>query len=194
MWASKNNFKALQLAYFFNLDKRYVLVDIRLVRELRWVCQLRSESKVRPRTLCSLTCRMGCEPIDNVNKRGSRWCFCLVVITIDLVLSGWIDMQFFKHQLFTSSSPSWRHELSSSIFFDAVWIDASSANKVLVRPFLIWSGRSLMYKRNSSGPRTDPCGTPDLIMPFREVVLFTLTNWCRFSRNDLMKLTDGRTG
>ena len=132
--------------------------------------------------------------MDKFNRRGARWCFCLVVTTIDLVFSGWIDVHFFVHQLLTSSSPSWRSELSSSILLDAEWIDESSANKELISSFLRWRGRSLIYKRNRSGPRTDPCGTPVFMMPLLDVILFTFTNWCLFSRKDLIKSIDGEFG
>jgi len=37
-----------------------------------------------------------------------------------------------------------------------------SANKISVDLLFTSQGKSFMYKRNSSGPRMEPCGTPCL--------------------------------
>ena len=54
----------------------------------------------------------------------------------------------------------------------------SSANNLTLT--LTCSGRSLMYARNSMGPRTDPCGTPDDIgMSFD--LFFSITKTCLYN-------------
>ena len=48
---------------------------------------------------------------------------------------------------------------------DGCWITLysfeSSANRAICESCWIYVGMSLMYTRNKSGPRVDPCGTPD---------------------------------
>ena len=79
-----------------------------------------------------------------------------------LVLSIFRDSLFSLNQL--------------EIFFDSLFISFSSwtgslwEKRILVSPskLMKWEegderGRSLMYKRNKSGPRIDPCDTPQTI-------------------------------
>ena len=51
-------------------------------------------------------------------------------------------------------------------------------NAMCFENILQWSND----KENSSGPKTDPCGTPYLTVEVAEFKLFTLTNWVRSSR------------
>ena len=39
------------------------------------------------------------------------------------------------------------------------------------------SPRGNMYTENSRGPKTEPCGTPELTLVQREVVLLNETEW-----------------
>ena len=37
--------------------------------------------------------------------------------------------------------------------------------------------KSLMYTKNSSEPKTDPCGTPDVTSTTEDIALLTTTHW-----------------
>ena len=38
-------------------------------------------------------------------------------------------------------------------------------------------GRSLIYRRKRSGPRTDPCGTPEVTGTWSDLMPYTTTDW-----------------
>ena len=69
---------------------------------------------------------------------------------------------------------SWRLSLSESST-TTPYKRVSSANSltVEVRPF----GRSLMYVRNNNGPRTGPCGTPEVTGEEGDVAPSQMTVW-----------------
>jgi hypothetical protein len=48
---------------------------------------------------------------------------------------------------------------SSKLIFEIMML-VSSANNIELATLLMVRERSLMYIRNSSGPNTEPCGTP----------------------------------
>ena len=52
--------------------------------------------------------------------------------------------------------------VSSSMFEHSKYMALSSA-KMLILPSIQQFARSLMYRINSSGPSTEPCGTPQVI-------------------------------
>ena len=58
----------------------------------------------------------------------------------------------------------------------ALYILMSSANRNVLD--LVNSGRSFTYRTNSKGPRTDPCGIPDVTLCQFDSFLFTAT-FCR---------------
>jgi hypothetical protein len=62
---------------------------------------------------------------------------------------------------------------------------ANSRGLVLLRH----SGKSLMYNRNSNGPKIEPWGTPHLINCSDETDLFIWHFWRWFERYDFSKLT-----
>ena len=121
-------------------------------------------SIVTPNTLCDSTCSIFLSFNLRSRIRGLSWCFCLVVITIDFVLSGLSIILFLLHQLSILSRPSWRLVLTTSSCLSWVCRELSSAkiSQVTFRPFK-HNGRSLIYRQKSKGPRIDPCGTPDVM-------------------------------
>ena len=38
-------------------------------------------------------------------------------------------------------------------------------------------GKSLMYTKNKNGPKTDPCGTPDVTWATEDIAPSTTTPW-----------------
>ena len=41
-------------------------------------------------------------------------------------------------------------------------------------------GKLLMYTKNNRGPKTDPCGSPDVIWATEDIAPSTSTHWVRF--------------
>ena len=64
---------------------------------------------------------------------------------------------------------------------------ASSVNS-LIFELVTDSGRSFMKERNSKGPSTVPCGTPEHTCNGLLASWFTTTLCSRFVRNDLINL------
>jgi len=60
----------------------------------------------------------------------------------------------------------------------------SSAYKSILKSSQI-SDMSFMYSKNSSGPKIDPCGTPDIILRLSYFMHPILTTWVRLDRYDL---------
>ena len=58
-----------------------------------------------------------------------------------------------------------------------VYIEESSANmSFVVESLLLVKGRSLINIQKSSGPRIEPCGTPEQIVPGFDFLQFRYTN------------------
>ena len=47
------------------------------------------------------------------------------------------------------------------------------------------SGKSFIYSKNSSGPRTVPWGTPDVVTTGADEVLSITTDWVRYVKKNL---------
>ena len=47
------------------------------------------------------------------------------------------------------------------------------------------SGKSFKYSKNSSGPRTVPWGTPDVVTTGADEVLSITTDWVRYVKKNL---------
>ena len=66
------------------------------------------------------------------------------------------------------------------------YIMLSSANRrILDRTFLLMS---LIYNKNSIGPRTEPCGIPDVTSVMSDRAPLTETRCLRFDRKDVIQL------
>ena len=52
----------------------------------------------------------------------------------------------------------------------------------------MFSLMSLMYSKKSIGPRTDPCGTPDVTSVMSDRAPLTETRCLRFDRKDVIQL------
>ena len=55
----------------------------------------------------------------------------------------------------------------------------SSANRIVLL-LVIDMGKSFVYIMNSNGPRTDPCGTPEIISWVWDLQFLYSTYWLRF--------------
>ena len=62
----------------------------------------------------------------------------------------------------------------------------SSANSLVWE--LIFSRRSLINIRKSTGPHTDPCGTPFTTGTFSDDCPSTITSWDLFPRKDAIHM------
>ena len=60
----------------------------------------------------------------------------------------------------------------------------SSANRVNLKNG-VHCGKSLIWTRNSNGPKIEPCGTPMVIGDRSDEWLLTAVNWYRFDKYDL---------
>ena len=61
---------------------------------------------------------------------------------------------------------------------------ASSAKSLTEVPESTTDGMSFIYRRNSNGPNTVPCGTPDVTGEYSDFVPSHTTSWRRFVRKD----------
>ena len=52
----------------------------------------------------------------------------------------------------------------------------------------MFSLMSLMYSKKSIGPRTEPCGTPDVTSVVSDRARLTETRWLRFDRKNVIQL------
>ena len=94
--------------------------------------------------------------------------------------SGWkFIIQVSSHSVSLLRSSCRRTASSSPLIL--AYNKLSSANSLICDA--TQSDISLMYARNSSGPNTVPCGTPDRTEAFLDVLPFTRTAWVRFWRN-----------
>ena len=156
------------------------------------VCEFQSKwsSMITPNTLWSLTLCNGNVPRNRESDRGRNWCFCLVVINIYLVLDGFKTIWFEEHQQLSSSRLFWSVFATESIDLLDVYNVVSSAN-IVHTTFLLEKcmGRSLMNKQNSTGPSTEPCGTPVLSVPKAETFPLTWTRCCLLSVKDRNSLS-----
>ena len=66
------------------------------------------------------------------------------------------------------------------------YIMLSSANRRILD--LMFSMMSLMYGKKSIGPRTEPCGTPDVTSVVSDRAPLTETRCLRFDRKDVIQL------
>ena len=109
------------------------------------------------------------------------WCFCRVVITMQLVFSGCKHMRFFLHQSETLVILFCYPTSTSFIVFPLVSRDESSANREFLS-FLpcMCSGWSFMNMQNRRGPNILPCGTLVCIAPTAGSLPFTHT-YCDLS-------------
>ena len=71
--------------------------------------------------------------------------------------------------------------ITSSIFLPSMKTLVSSANRI-ENNLSDTLGRSLMQIKKNSGPKTDPCGTPQVTVFEVDLELFILTNCCLFVR------------
>ena len=67
--------------------------------------------------------------------------------------------------------------------------NASSAKSLTVE--LRLSGKSFIYIKNSSGPKTVPWGTPDVVTTGADDAPSITTDWVRCVRNDSNQLCSG---
>ena len=74
-----------------------------------------------------------------------------------------------------------RIPITSSICLPSMKTLVSSANRI-ENNLSDTLGRSLMQIKKNSGPKTDPCGTPQVIFFEVDLELFILTNCCLFVR------------
>ena len=88
--------------------------------------------------------------------------FCQAWNDIAMVLSGFITSLFKRNQLDTCCITSFIILFNRVMFVASICIFISSANKVVL-PLCILMGRSFIYNRNKTGPRTEPWGTPPFI-------------------------------
>lgn len=88
-------------------------------------------------------------------------------------------MSHVLHQIEMELRSCWREVISPSQVISRK-ITQSSANKWILE--VMQDGKSLMYIRKSSGPSTEPCGTPEWTALGSELTLLTETNWERFFR------------
>ena len=79
---------------------------------------------------------------------------------------------------------SWR-TLQSWTLANCLYITQSSANRRTVDD--VCSAKSLLKIRKSSGPNTEPCGTPDFTAAASDVSPSTTPLCVRLSKNDLIK-------
>ena len=66
------------------------------------------------------------------------------------------------------------------------YIMLSSANRRILDS--TFSVMSLMYSKKSIGPRTEPCGTPDVTYVMSERAPLTETRCLRFDRKNVIQL------
>ena len=129
---------------------------------------------ITPNTLWLFTLCNGFVPRKRERDRGRIWCFCLVEIDIHLVLDGFRTIWFDEHQQLSSSRLVCSVFVTVSIELLDAYNVVSSAN-IAHTTFLSekWRGRSFINKQNSTGPSTEPCGTPAVSVPKSET--FPLT-------------------
>lgn len=93
-----------------------------------------------------------------------------------------VTLRFISHVLHQSETrlrSPWRRTLSSSLVI-LRYKTQSSANSFMDDLMLL--ARSLMQTKKSKGPKTEPCGTPDLTAQGFEEQLLAVTYWVRLVR------------
>ena len=114
-----------------------------------------------------------------------------VVMVDHFIRARWKIMKFdffiFNVSLLTASqtvnfaSSVLRIPITSLIFLPSMKTLVSSANRI-ENNLSDTLGRSLMQIKKNSGPKTDPCGTPQVTDFEVDLELFILTNCCLFVR------------
>jgi hypothetical protein len=112
----------------------------------------------------------------------------LVVMRITSHLSGLMCICQSRSQSCKLLRSSWRDVVSSLVLM-CRYRRQSSANILAVLFTLL--GRSLMYIKNSSYPRTVPCGTPEATGAGSDATPSTITLWVRPARKLLIQFKVG---
>ena len=87
------------------------------------------------------------------------------------VLSKFVNSKFDVNHLFICAKTVLRSLYNWLPLGLVIKILGSSANKIVITLCLMALGKSLMYNRNSKGPKIEPCGTPHVILVHFETVL-----------------------
>ena len=72
----------------------------------------------------------------------------------------------------------------SSMLLMTLYTKASSAKILTEVPESTTDGMSFIFRRNSSGPKTVPCGTPEVTREYSDFTLLHTTSWRRLVRKD----------
>jgi hypothetical protein len=110
------------------------------------------------------------------------WLF-FVLKCMKWVFSVFNDKQLFLNHSFTLPRTDSLFTRKSTKLWWVQSMHVSSANKTGIAFLFMTNGNSFMYKRNSVGPNTEPCGTPCLITAQFETkdlwfaLSFVMTRW-----------------
>ena len=107
-------------------------------------------------------------------------------MNMTLVLSVFINIPFSLHYCCSSTRDLWRLFSNTCLSYCISYIVVSSAYKS-VDATIFWSlrGRSLINIKNKSGPRLDPCGTPQVIFSVSDFECLMDTFCVRVDKYDL---------
>ena len=164
-----NNCFRVKMSYFFQKPNPLSF----FFSWLKYKFQSRCSLIVRPRYLICVFCGIYCLLILKFR--------CFVIFLLDLGLNSQIlVLLVFKYILFALSHVVRRFKswlLCSFIFFKELSTSSklvSSAKWCNLLNFMAWF-RSLMYIRKRSGPRTEPCGTPNSVKGLLDFWPLTVT-------------------
>ena len=149
------------------------------------LCQFSFSSRITPRYVTSLTLSISIAPTFSAQKSRGMGLLGMWNNT-HLVLSWFIRSLLHRHQSYNCKKHSF--DLFRNIVISA-WltkIDVSSANK-RTEFSLIALHISLIYNRKNKGPKTEPCGTPQVMGCSLDFTPFTSVYWRRFVKYDLKK-------
>lgn len=144
-------FRCSFLSNGYNWTKAIVPIFFRLSV---WVFQVSFRSKLGPRYLAVVDHVTGC-PLTISLRFGN---LCLLLKQIACTFSWFMAIFQLSSHLVTLLSPLCSLTIALLVFRDCAPSAVSSANRALNVCSL--SGMSYMYILYSTGPRTDPCGTP----------------------------------
>jgi len=154
-----------------------------LISEIGWSLKIcwSLESIVVPKYLVELTCSDGTLLQLMFRVTGRLWLLNKIVLVLDrfnvsLFFCNQLNTLFISILVFFSKLLGLVSEIS----------DGVSSAKILQKK-LEDSGRSLIYNKNSTGPRVEPCGTPQVICILSDWTSFAKTNCCLFFKYDVKK-------
>ena len=145
----------------------------RFIQSSMWLPHERLLEKITPRCLCAATSFITEAP--NVIGSGGS-CLFFNETSRDSVLDGQNETSHCSAHSFMVARSLFMLLVASTSSLKSINRVVSSANRCILVPMSL--GISLINTRNKRGPRTEPWGTPALIVPILDVALLRITRCC----------------